>query len=77
MLRGTGKPYVKSLDSQSDLLPEPPPPPSCGSNWGHKIADFVFLPYISFILAFRALECNDRYWETICEKSRLLVRFSP
>ena len=52
MLRGIGKPYMKSLDSRSDL----PPAPSYGSNWGHKIADFVFLPYISFILAFRALE---------------------
>ena len=27
-----------------------------GSNLGHKIADFVFLPYISFIIAFTALE---------------------
>ena len=44
----------------SDLLTPPP----YGSNWGHKIADFVFLPYISFILAFRALECIKRYWET-------------
>ena len=50
MLRGIGKPYVKSQDSRSDLPPDPP----YGSNWGHKIADFVFLPYISFILAFRA-----------------------
>ena len=41
-----------------------------GQTGGHKIADFVFLPYISFILAFRALECIKRYWETICEKSR-------
>ena len=65
---------MKSLDSQSDLSPDPLP---YGSDWSHKIADFVFLPYISFILAFRALKCNDRYWETICEKSRLLVRFSP
>ena len=24
-----------------------------GQTGGHKIADFVFLPYISFILAFR------------------------
>ena len=44
---------MKSLDSRSDL----PPDPLYGLNWGHKIADFVFLPYISFILAFRALEC--------------------
>ena len=57
MLRGIGKPYVKSLDSQSDLPPTPP----YGSNCGHKIANFVFLPYISFLLAFRALECIKRY----------------
>ena len=66
MLRGIGKPYVKSQDSRSDLPPDPP----YGLNWGHKIADFVFLPYISFILAFRALECIKRYWDTICEESR-------
>ena len=35
-----------------------------------KIVDFVFLPFISFILAFTALECIKRYWETICEESR-------
>ena len=38
MLTGIGKPYVKSLDSRSDLPPDPP----YGSNLGHKIADFVF-----------------------------------
>ena len=43
---------MKSLYSLSDLPP--------GSNWGHEIADFVFLPYIFFILAFRALECIRR-----------------
>ena len=59
---------MKSLDSWSDLPPDPPPP--YGSNWGHKIADFVFLPLISFILAFRVLECIKRYWETLCEESR-------
>ena len=47
MLRGIGKPYVKSLDSPSDLPPDPP----YGSNWGNKIANFVSLPDISFILA--------------------------
>ena len=31
-----------------------------GSNWGHKIADFVFLPFVSFIIAFIASECIDR-----------------
>ena len=54
---------MMSLDSWSDLPPTLP-------NWSHKIADFVFLPYISFILAFRALECIKRYWETVCEESR-------
>ena len=29
-----------------------PTAPPYGSNWGHKIADFEFLPYISFIVAF-------------------------
>ena len=57
---------MKSLDSWSDLPPTPP----YGSSWGRKIADFVFLPYISFILAFTALECIKRYWDTICEESR-------
>ena len=57
---------MKSLDSWSDLPPDPP----YGSNWGHKIADFVFLPLISFILAFTVLECIKRYWETLCEESR-------
>ena len=31
--------YVKSLYSRSDLPPDPP----YGSNWGHKIADFIVL----------------------------------
>ena len=44
VLRGYRKPYSWSLDSQSDLALTP----SYGSNWGHKIADFVFLHYISF-----------------------------
>ena len=37
---------------------------------GVKIADYVFLPFISFIIAFRALERIKRYWETIREESR-------
>ena len=41
-----------------------------GQTGGHKIADHVFLPFISFILAFRVLECIKRYWETLCEESR-------
>ena len=57
---------MKSQNSRSDLPPDPP----YGSNWCHKMADFVFLPYIYFILAFRALECIKRYWETLCEESR-------
>ena len=40
--------------------------PPYGSNWGHKIADFEFLPYISFIVAFIASECIKTYWESIC-----------
>ena len=55
---------MKSRDSLSDLPPEPP----YGLNWGHKIANFVFLPDISFILAFRALEYIKRYWESICDE---------
>ena len=54
---------MKSLDSWSDL-------PPYGSNWGKKIADFVSLPLISFILAFKVLECIKRYWQTLCEESR-------
>ena len=57
---------MMSLDSRSDFPRIPP----YGSNWGHKIVDFVFWPFISFILAFRAFECIKRYWETICEESR-------
>ena len=54
---------MKSLDSWSDL-----PPEVVGrSNWGHKIANFVFLPYIAFTLAFTVLECIKRYWETLCD----------
>ena len=58
---------MKSVDSWSDL---PLDPPTYGSNWGHKIANFVFLPYISFILAFTVLEYIKRYWETLCDVSR-------
>ena len=58
---------MKSLDSWSDL---PPDPPLIGQTGGHKIANFVFWPYISFILAFTVLECIKRYWETLCDESR-------
>ena len=67
---------MKSLDSWSDLPPDPhapppppprpplpTPPPPMGQTWGHKIADLVFLPLSSFILAFRVLECIKRYWK--------------
>ena len=47
-----------------------PPDPPYGSNWGHKIADFEFLPYISLIVAFIASECIKRYWESICGESK-------
>ena len=40
--------------------------PPYGPNWGHKIDNFVFLPYISFINAFTALECIKKFWDTIC-----------
>ena len=59
---------MRRVDIAGQIYPLTPPPH--GSNWGNKIADFVFLPYITFILAFRALECIKRYWETICEESR-------
>ena len=57
---------MDSLNSQSVLPPTPP----CGSNWGHKIADFEFLPYISFIVAFIASENIKRYWESIGGESK-------
>ena len=57
---------MKSLDSWSDLPLHPP----YGSNWGHKIADFVLLPYISFIVAFIASECIKTYWESIYGESK-------
>ena len=56
---------MESLNSRS-VLPHGPP---YGSNWGHKIADFEFLPYISFIVAFIASECIKRYWESIYGES--------
>ena len=58
---------MESLNSRS-VLPHGHSPPY-GSNWGHKIADFEFLPYISFIVAFIASECIKRYWESICGES--------
>ena len=54
---------MESLNGRSVLPPDTPP---YGPNWGHKIADFEFLPYISFIVAFIASECIKRYWESMC-----------
>ena len=48
----------------------PPTPPHYGPNWGHKMVALEFLPYISFIVAFIALECIKRYWESICGESK-------
>ena len=48
---------MESLNSGS-VFPQAHP---YGSNWGHKIADFEFLPYISFIVAFIVSECIKRY----------------
>ena len=56
---------MENLNSRSVL-----PPPPYRSNWGHKIADFEFLPYISFIVAFIPSECIKRYWESICGESK-------
>ena len=63
VLKGIGKPYVKSLDSWPRLPSDPPPPPlpRKGQTGGHKIADFVFClicPLECF--AFTALECINR-----------------
>ena len=57
---------MESLNSQS-VLPHGLP---YGSNWGHKIADFEFLPYISFIVAFIPSKCIKNYWESICGESK-------
>ena len=57
---------MESLNSRSVLPPDPP----YGSNGGHKIADFEFLPYICFIVAFIASEYIKRYWESICGESK-------
>ena len=57
---------MENLNSRPVLSPNPP----YGLNWGHKIADFEFLPYISFIVAFIASEYIKRYWESICGESK-------
>ena len=60
---------MESLNSQSVLPPDPPPPP-LWVKLGHKIVDFEFLPYISFIVAFIASECIKWYWESIYGESK-------
>ena len=45
-----GKLYVESLYSRSDLPPDLP----LWVNCGHKIADLILLPYVSFIIAYTA-----------------------
>ena len=57
---------MESLNSRS-VLPHGPP---LWVKLSHKIADFEFLPYISFIVAFIASECIKRYWESICGESK-------
>ena len=46
VLRDIGKAYVESLNSRSVLPPAPP----YGSNCGHEIADFEFLPLSPLLL---------------------------
>ena len=48
---------MESLDNQSNL----PPGNHLWVKLVNKIADFVFLPYISFIIAFKTLECMKRF----------------
>ena len=53
---------MKSLDSDH-VYPLTPP---YGSNWAHKIANFLFLPHMSFgFFAFTALECINRQLEFV------------
>ena len=52
------------------------PTPPYGSNWGKKMAVLVFLPDISFFVAFIASECIKRYWETVSGRSGWLVVFT-
>ena len=47
VLGGHRKPYTGSLQNRSNLPPGHP----YGSNWDHKITYFVFLSFISFIIA--------------------------
>ena len=47
-----GKPYTESKENGWIY----PLNPIFWSNWGHKNTDFVFLPCISFIIAFRVFK---------------------
>ena len=59
--------HMLRVSIASQFYPTAPP---YGSNGGHKIADFEFWPYISFIVAFIPSECIKRYWESICGESK-------
>ena len=63
MLKGIGKPYVESLFRQSDL----PLDPLMSQTGVTEIADSVLLPFISFIIAFTALECIETYRKAYIE----------
>ena len=56
---------MRRVYTACQIYPEPP----YGLSWGYEIADFVFLPYIAFVIAFTILECIKRYWETVCGES--------
>ena len=53
------------------------PDPLMGQTGVIKIADLVLLPYISFIIAFTALECIGRVYESIYRESTQPVRLTP
>ena len=48
---------MENLNGRSLLSPDHPH----GSNWGHNIVAWEFLPYISFIVAFIASECIKKH----------------
>ena len=52
---------VYLADQIYPLTPHPPTPPPLIVQTGFiKIADLIILPYISFVIAFTALECIER-----------------
>ena len=63
---------MESLNLPGQFYPLTPP---YGSNWGHKIADFEFLPYICFIVAFIASDIlrgiGKAYMESLNSRSVL------